>query len=120
MKIGEGADASVGNLQQAFGFGQMAYENDIIYLFPASRDACWNMQWDIFGYTNDNEWLKKDGAQGKAIMNMIDRLKQAKDGSDIANLPNKVNYDFTATWESTDLPTFWDDLGALLSLNMVA
>jgi hypothetical protein len=55
----------------------MSHANDIVMLFPNRRDACWNMEYDpLFGLANDVDYLKKDGAQNKAIMKMIQRLTE--------------------------------------------
>ena len=61
------------------GTGAMAHANDQIILMPNKRDACWNMEYSPFaGVANDMDFLKKDGAQNKAIMRMIEHLKGPK------------------------------------------
>jgi hypothetical protein len=76
--------------------------------------------WSV-GYNHDPDYMNKDGKQIKAIMRMIDRLKEPKEADfDITNAPNHFDID---TYVNNEEPldagfTFGDKLGLLLSQNV--
>jgi len=110
-------------IRRDIGYGQMAYENDIIMLFPGRRDPCWGVgfsdMWTA-GWNDDPNYKNNQGAQNKAIKAMIDRLKEPQDSQyDLTAMPNA--FDMTTYIEADDLGehkwTFADRFGVLLGLN---
>lgn len=119
IRLGEKAEASAGSSMP--GTGAMAHANDQIILMPNKRDGCWNMEYKpVFGYANDPNFLKKDGAQNKAIMQMVERLLEAKDDQyDLTDMPNENGYfdQDASEFVPEGNETFWDNLGVWLSQN---
>ena len=101
----------------------MAYENDIIMLFPGRRDACYSVgfldNWTK-GWSEQPNYKNNKGAQNKAVKAMIDRLKEPQDSQyDLSAMPNA--FDMTTYIDAEDLGehhwTFAERFGVLLGVN---
>lgn len=84
-----------------YGIGDVAAANDIIVLFPEGDKSggtnCWEGDAEDDGYTGTDAW-SHDGVQQKAILQMIERLKEsASDG--LEDLQNR----------SWNMPLGWFD-----------
>ena len=95
----------------------------MILLIPGRRDSCWNMgAKDSFeaGWNADKNIYNNKGAQNKAILAMINRLKEPKDSS--LDPTTMTNHFDIATYIDADslgieANTFADRLGLYLSMN---
>lgn len=97
-KVGEDSESKIGVFRQDFGFTAAAHANDAMMLVITNRDACYNMEYELFGNMNDSKFLLKEGAMNVAIMNMVEQLKKEKDPDlELANLENIIDdFDFSA------------------------
>jgi hypothetical protein len=116
-RVFSGSESAARSADQHYGWGGFGHKNDVITVFPMSRDACWNMESTLIGYSNDYYWLDKEGAQSKAIMRMIEKLKAPKDaGVDLTNLPNTPDV-FEEGYAGEGNDSFFDNLGVIISMN---